>query len=197
MGAKGRTRRNFENGILTDDPALLVPLETQFDDVWARRPLRSMRPPRILHRLPIDLKFPACAFIPPGGGSALPGIPPGPGASFRGGEQQFFLPAARFYRQPCDVGVAVDQEQFRFSRRRQHEEPEVPAARKRAQLSRRNRDRRNDLGRKMVNADRLLRILREEQQPVRRPDAAGPGEFVGQRPGNFAGEQQRLPGVFR
>ena len=77
------------------------------------------------------------------------------------------------------------------------EEPEVPAARKRAQLSRRNRDRRNDLGRKMVNADRLLRILREEQQPVRRPDAAGPGEFVGQRPGNFAGEQQRLPGVFR
>ena len=34
MGAKGRTRRNFENGILTDDPALLVPLESQFDDVW-------------------------------------------------------------------------------------------------------------------------------------------------------------------
>lgn len=39
MGAKGRTRRNFENGILTDDPALLVPLETQFDDVWARAPI--------------------------------------------------------------------------------------------------------------------------------------------------------------
>lgn len=34
MGAKGDTRRNFENGILTDDPALLEPLSEQFDSVW-------------------------------------------------------------------------------------------------------------------------------------------------------------------
>lgn len=34
MGAKSGNRRNFENGILTDEPELLLPLEKQFDDVW-------------------------------------------------------------------------------------------------------------------------------------------------------------------
>jgi phosphatidylserine/phosphatidylglycerophosphate/cardiolipin synthase-like enzyme len=34
MGAKGKTRRNFENGVLTDDPALVGPLCEQFDEVW-------------------------------------------------------------------------------------------------------------------------------------------------------------------
>lgn len=34
MGAKGENRRNFECGVLTDDPALLEPLEEQFDAVW-------------------------------------------------------------------------------------------------------------------------------------------------------------------
>lgn len=34
MGAKNENRRNFENGILTDDPALLEPLSEQFDSVW-------------------------------------------------------------------------------------------------------------------------------------------------------------------
>lgn len=34
MGAKGDSRRNFENGVLTDDPALIGPLEEQFDAVW-------------------------------------------------------------------------------------------------------------------------------------------------------------------
>lgn len=34
MGAKGENRRNFENGILTDDPALVEPLSEQFDSVW-------------------------------------------------------------------------------------------------------------------------------------------------------------------
>ena len=34
MGAKGDTRRNFENGILTDDPAFVEPLSEQFDSVW-------------------------------------------------------------------------------------------------------------------------------------------------------------------
>ena len=34
MGAKGETRRNFENGILTDDPVFIEPLSEQFDSVW-------------------------------------------------------------------------------------------------------------------------------------------------------------------
>lgn len=34
MGAKSEARRNFENGILTDQPKLLEPLEAQFDNVW-------------------------------------------------------------------------------------------------------------------------------------------------------------------
>ena len=34
MGAKGENRRNFENGLLTDDPALVEPLAEQFDAVW-------------------------------------------------------------------------------------------------------------------------------------------------------------------
>ena len=34
MGAKNENRRNFENGVLTDDPALLEPLAEQFDRVW-------------------------------------------------------------------------------------------------------------------------------------------------------------------
>lgn len=34
MGAKSEKRRNFENGVITDDPGLLKPLETQFDDIW-------------------------------------------------------------------------------------------------------------------------------------------------------------------
>ena len=34
MGAKSVRKRNFENGMLTDDPALLEPLVEQFDSVW-------------------------------------------------------------------------------------------------------------------------------------------------------------------
>ena len=34
MGAKGENNRNFENGVLTDDPALIKPLAGQFDEVW-------------------------------------------------------------------------------------------------------------------------------------------------------------------
>lgn len=34
MGAKGENRRNFENGILTDEPSLIEPLSEQFDSVW-------------------------------------------------------------------------------------------------------------------------------------------------------------------
>lgn len=34
LGAKADDRRNFENGILTDDPALLAPLAEQFDALW-------------------------------------------------------------------------------------------------------------------------------------------------------------------
>jgi len=34
MGAKSVKRRNFENGILTDAPAIIAPLTEQFDAVW-------------------------------------------------------------------------------------------------------------------------------------------------------------------
>ena len=34
MGAKSERKRNFENGILTDDPSLVDPLAEQFDSVW-------------------------------------------------------------------------------------------------------------------------------------------------------------------
>ena len=34
MGAKSDKKRNFENGVLSDDPALIEPLVEQFDSVW-------------------------------------------------------------------------------------------------------------------------------------------------------------------
>lgn len=34
MGAKSARKRNFENGVLTDNPALVDPLVEQFDSVW-------------------------------------------------------------------------------------------------------------------------------------------------------------------
>lgn len=34
MGAKGDNNRNFENGLLTKDPALVAQLMEQFDSVW-------------------------------------------------------------------------------------------------------------------------------------------------------------------
>ncbi len=34
MGAKGEQKRNFENGILTNDTTLLAPLMEQFNAVW-------------------------------------------------------------------------------------------------------------------------------------------------------------------
>jgi phosphatidylserine/phosphatidylglycerophosphate/cardiolipin synthase-like enzyme len=34
MGAKSEFRRNFESGILTDDPTLIQPLMNQFDTLW-------------------------------------------------------------------------------------------------------------------------------------------------------------------
>ena len=34
LGAKSDNRRNFENGVLTDDPSLVEPLCEQFDSVW-------------------------------------------------------------------------------------------------------------------------------------------------------------------
>ena len=38
MGAKSERKRNFENGVLTDDPALVAPLIEQFDSVWRNAP---------------------------------------------------------------------------------------------------------------------------------------------------------------
>lgn len=34
MGAKSEHRRNFESGILSDDPAMIRPLMDQFDQLW-------------------------------------------------------------------------------------------------------------------------------------------------------------------
>ena len=34
MGAKSERKRNFENGVVTDEPSLIEPLEEQFDAVW-------------------------------------------------------------------------------------------------------------------------------------------------------------------
>lgn len=34
LGAKSKDRRNFEGGILTDDPELLRPIMRQFDQLW-------------------------------------------------------------------------------------------------------------------------------------------------------------------
>ena len=34
IGAKSEKKRNFENGVLSDDPALVEPLVEQFDSVW-------------------------------------------------------------------------------------------------------------------------------------------------------------------
>lgn len=34
MGAKGENKRNFENGLFTDDQSLIEPLSEQFDSVW-------------------------------------------------------------------------------------------------------------------------------------------------------------------
>ena len=34
MGAKSERKRNFENGILTDDPSIVDPLVEQFDSLW-------------------------------------------------------------------------------------------------------------------------------------------------------------------
>ena len=38
MGAKSEKKRNFENGVLTDDPTLVEPLVEQFDSVWRNAP---------------------------------------------------------------------------------------------------------------------------------------------------------------
>ncbi len=35
MGAKSENRRNFESGILTDDPVMVNSIMNQFDQVWA------------------------------------------------------------------------------------------------------------------------------------------------------------------
>jgi phosphatidylserine/phosphatidylglycerophosphate/cardiolipin synthase-like enzyme len=39
MGAKSECKRNFENGILTDDPTLVDSIVEQFDSVWRNAPV--------------------------------------------------------------------------------------------------------------------------------------------------------------
>lgn len=41
LGAKSPDRRNFEGGILTDDPALVQPIMQQFDRLWMGQPCPS------------------------------------------------------------------------------------------------------------------------------------------------------------
>lgn len=41
IGMKGNTTRNFEAGILTDDPQLVAAAINQFDDVWIGRHCKS------------------------------------------------------------------------------------------------------------------------------------------------------------
>lgn len=41
IGMKGSTTRNFEAGILTDDPQLVAAAISQFDDVWIGRHCKS------------------------------------------------------------------------------------------------------------------------------------------------------------
>mgnify|MGYP001049092742 CR=1 FL=1 len=41
LGAKSKDRRNFEGGILTDDPGLVRPIMAQFDQLWIGDPCPS------------------------------------------------------------------------------------------------------------------------------------------------------------
>ena len=43
MGAKGLTRRNFENGIITDEKKLIRPIMDQFDGIWMGTRCRDCR----------------------------------------------------------------------------------------------------------------------------------------------------------
>ena len=42
MGAKPLRKRNFENGVVTDDQSLIGPLENQFDAVWRNAPAAKL-----------------------------------------------------------------------------------------------------------------------------------------------------------
>ena len=43
IGMKSSDKRNFEAGILTDDPAIVEQAMAQFDDVWTGRHCQSCR----------------------------------------------------------------------------------------------------------------------------------------------------------
>ncbi len=43
MGMKGEGKRNFESGILTDDPAIVEAAINQFDEVWMGRHCKSCK----------------------------------------------------------------------------------------------------------------------------------------------------------
>ena len=50
IGMKSSLRRNFEAGILTNDPALVEPAIEQFDTLWMGSHCKKMWSPRILRR---------------------------------------------------------------------------------------------------------------------------------------------------
>ena len=43
IGMKAETTRNFEAGILTDDPAIVEQAMNQFDDVWIGKPCKACK----------------------------------------------------------------------------------------------------------------------------------------------------------
>ena len=64
-------KRNFENGVLSDDPALVEPLVEQFDSVWRNAPGRSRQVPRRVTRGALRSKVArGCAIFVPIAGDA-------------------------------------------------------------------------------------------------------------------------------
>ena len=43
MGAKGKDRRNFEAGIITDELRLIAQIADQFDHIWMGRHCKSCK----------------------------------------------------------------------------------------------------------------------------------------------------------
>lgn len=54
MGAKGGNRRNFESGILSDDPVMVEGIMTQFDRVWIGDHCESCERKKYCSDCPLD-----------------------------------------------------------------------------------------------------------------------------------------------
>ncbi|MPN32016.1 hypothetical protein SDC9_179491 [bioreactor metagenome] len=99
----------------------------------------------------------------------------------RRGEDDFFFPAARLDGQPEQIGLTVQQDQFRFSAAAQGEEAEIASPAVRAQSAGRDgRDGRRFV-RQLIKADGLFRLDAEKELAVRDPAGRRAGEPVGER----------------